>query len=188
MNAAQTNPTDECAPVCMVRRTLTNLPEAAPPAGWSVRWYQPGDEGTWLRIQLAAERQHAITPELFRQQFGHDESSLTERQCFLLTPDRNAVGTATAWFDDAFEGARWGRVHWVAIGPEHQGRGLGGALMTAVCQRLHELGHERAFLRTAANRVPAVRLYLRFGFEPHPRTAEEERLWPEILARLGRVA
>jgi GNAT superfamily N-acetyltransferase len=87
-----------------------------------------------------------------------------------------------------FEGGRWGRVHWVAILPEHQGQGLGSPLMTAICHRLRDLGHTRAFLRTAANRAAAIKLYLRFGFEPHPRNAEEERLWPEILARLGRAA
>ena len=129
-----------------------------------------------------------VTPELFREKFGHDDRLLAERQCFLLSHAGDAVGTATAWFDDAFEGARWGRVHWVAILPEFQGRGLGSVLMTAVCRRLHELGHGRAFLRTAVNRIPAVRLYLRFGFEPHPRNAEEERLWLEILARLGQPA
>ena len=169
----------------MVRRTLDNLPEFALPARWSVRWYQPGDETSWFRIQQAAERQHEITPGLFRRQFGQDERLLGERQCYLLDPDNQPAGTATAWFDDDFEGGQWGRVHWVAILPEHQGQGLGSPLMIAVCRRLRELGYDRAFLRTAANRIPAIRLYLRLGFEPHPRNAEEERLWPQILARLG---
>jgi GNAT superfamily N-acetyltransferase len=106
----------------------------------------------------------------------------------LLDPCGQAVATATAWFDDAFEGARWGRVHWVAILPEHQGHGLGRPLMAAVCQRLVALGHVGAFLRTSANRIPAIKLYRGFGFEPHPRSAAEEHIWRGILAQLGSAA
>lgn len=188
MNTAHADTGNELVPICMVLPTLENLPGFAPPRNWSVRWYQPGDEAVWFRIQLAAERQHEITLKLFRQQFGQEQRLLGERQCYLLDPRGQPAGTATAWFDDNFEGGRWGRVHWVAILPRHQGQGLGSLLMTAVCHRLRALGHTRAFLRTSANRIPAIKLYLRFGFEPHPRSAEEERLWRGILAQFGRAA
>jgi GNAT superfamily N-acetyltransferase len=61
-------------------------------------------------------------------------------------------------------------VHWVAIVPECQGIGLGKALMTLLCQRLRELGHDQAYLFTSSERVSAIRLYLRFGFELWPGT------------------
>lgn len=172
----------------MVRAHLEDLPDFAPPAGWSLRRFQAGDEANWRRIHLAAEKQHAITPDLFRRQFGDDARLLNERQYYLLHPCGAAVGTATAWFDDTFQGGGWGRVHWVAMLPAYQGQGLGRPLMSAVCRRLRELGHGRAFLRTAATRIPAIRLYRQFGFEPFLPTAAEAAVWREVLARLDRRA
>lgn len=170
--------------VVMTRGTLENLAEAPLPPGFTLRWYAPGDEAHWLRIHRAADRLNVIRPELFPEQFGNDPALLGQRQCYALSPEGEVVGTASAWFDDAFEGGRWGRVHWVAVLPEFQGRGLGGALLGAVCRRLRELGHDRAYLTTSAARLPAIALYLKFGFEPRIRGAAEAALWREIYARL----
>lgn len=177
MNAAENN-----HPVKMMRANLDNLPEFALPTGFSLRWYQPGDEAHWLRIHLAADHFNKITPELFQKLFGSDEKNLRDRQCYLLDPRGEAIGTGTAWFNDNFEGARWGRVHWMAIVPEFQGRGLGKCLLGAVCRRLRELGHEQAYLSTSTARVPAIRLYWKFGFEPLIRSPEDECLWREIVS------
>jgi GNAT superfamily N-acetyltransferase len=184
MHALTPEPPAEILPVCMARPDLDNLPEFAPPAGWSFRWYRPGDEVHWQRIHRAAEVQLEITPGLFRQQFGDEPSRLRERQCYLVQPQGEKVGTATAWFDEDFLGGCWGRVHWVALVPAFQGQGLGKVLLAAVCRRLRALGHGRAFLRTATGRIPAINLYLRFGFQPLPRNAAEERLWKTLAPRL----
>ena len=167
--------------ILMVRPDLEQIPEFAPPAGFSLRWYQPGDERHWFRIHLAADWESDITPELFGQRFGADAAVLAQRQCYLLEAQGNAVGTATAWFDDNFEAARYGRVHYVAVVPERQGRGLGRSLMTVVCRRLRELGHERAYLATSSVRIRAIRLYLGFGFQPLIRDPEERDLWCRLI-------
>lgn len=177
----------ELQPNCrlvMTRPHLDGLPAFTLPAGWSLRWYQPGDAGHWTRIHRAAEREHIITPTLFREQFGNDDQLLAERQCYLVHPDGEAVGTASAWFDNAFQGGHWGRVHWVALLPECQGRGLAIPLLAAVCQRLRELGHDRAFLRTTPSRLAAINLYLRFGFQPHARNADEAHVWQSLAPKL----
>jgi len=187
----------------MVRADLENVPEFALPAGFALRWYKPGDEAHWLRIQFAADQYNEITPGLFRKQFGMEVAgglqsssarereseinsgleSLCERQCYLLDPLGKTVGTGTAWFNDNFEGARWGRLHWVAITPEFQGRGLGNALITVTCRRLRDLGHERAYLSTSTVRIPAIKLYLRFGFQPLIRDEREREVWDRVLSR-----
>jgi len=187
----------------MSRANLDNVPEFELPAGFTLRWYQPGDEAHWLRIHVAADRYSDITPELFRKQFGVTQDrglqaasagegrsgmnfalhDLGERQCYLLAPAGEVVGTGTAWFNDDFQGCRWGRIHWMAIIPEFQGRGLAKPLMTSICRRMRELGHDRACLSTSTARHAAIGLYLKYGFEPLIRSAADEALWREILAR-----
>jgi len=168
-------------PLKMIRADLENIPDFGVPADYTLRWYQHGDEAHWLEIHLKADRHNAITLELFGQQFGTDEALLARRQCYLLDAGGVPIGTATAWFNVDFEGGRIGQVHWVALMPEYQGRGLSKPLMTAVCRRLRELGHDRAYLTTAAARRRAIHLYLGFGFVPLIGNKAEEGVWREIL-------
>jgi GNAT superfamily N-acetyltransferase len=169
--------------VLMVRENLENIPEFALPAGFSFRWYQPGDEAIWLQVDTLANPDSPLTPDFFNQCFGSDPGVLTRRQCYLLNPTGQAIGTATAWFDDDFEGARFGRVHYVAIVPEYQGRGLSKPLMTITCRRLRQLGHDRAYLATFTARIPAINLYRQFGFVPLIRNAEEAAAWHAVRER-----
>lgn len=168
----------------MIRETLDDIPQYVLPPGYSLRRYQPGDERSWTAIHVEADLYNTITPALFGQQFGSDPVVLRERQFYVCDPDGRAIGTATAWFDDHYRGRRYGRVHWVAIVPAMQGRGLSKPLMTAVCNRLRELGHDRVYLTTSAARLPAVHLYLKFGFVPEIAGPQDEALWREILRRL----
>ena len=148
----------------MVRDPLAGFPEYALPEGFALRPYAPGDEAAWRRIHLEADLFTDVPSELFRAQFGHDEKELARRQLYLAAPEGVSVGTASAWYgtEDRWKG--WGRVHWVAIVPRWQGRGLAKPLMSAVLARLAELGHDRAYLTTHAVRTPAIGLYARFGF------------------------
>ena len=152
-------------PVLMVRPNLENLPNFALQSGYSFRWYAPGDEQAWLEIHRQADLYNQVSLELFQQQFGTDPTLLNRRQVYLLTGQGAVIGTSTAWFNDNFEGLPYGRVHWVAIVPDYQGQGLAKPLLSVTCQRLKELGHERAYLTTSSARVAAIRLYEKFGFQ-----------------------
>lgn len=165
----------------MLRENLDNFPQFVLPPRFSLRWYGPGDEENWFFIQSQADHHNQITPELFSCQFGADQRLLAGRQCYLLDSRRAAIGTGTAWFNDDFEGAKVGRVHWVAILPEFQGRGLAKPLMSAICARLHELGHKRVYLSTSSARLPAIKLYLQFGFVPLIRSEIEAVCWSRIV-------
>jgi GNAT superfamily N-acetyltransferase len=110
---------------------------------------------------------------------------LPERQLFLLDCEGVAVGTATAWFNNDYRGEKCGRIHWVAIVPEHQGRGLSKPLLSAACRRLEELGHHKAYLVTSSVRIPAISLYLRFGFAPDVRSDEDKKVWNEIMEHVN---
>ncbi len=171
----------------MIRRSLHDVPGFQVPTGFRLRSYWPGDEQAWYRIHAEAELHERIGPELFRRRFGEDLTTLKHRQIYLESPTGETIGTATAWHEADFDGAGIGRVHYVAIVPRYQGQGLSKPLMTEALLRLRELGDERAYLATTTVRLPAINLYLGFGFEPLIREPGEHAKWAEVLARLRNV-
>jgi GNAT superfamily N-acetyltransferase len=123
------------------------------------------------------------TVETFNEQFGHDLPAMEDRCLFLVAPDGRTVGTTTAWYENDFCGRSWGRIHWVAIIPEFQGRGLAKPMMTAAMNRLTS-SHDNAYLFTHTLRVPAVNLYLNFGFRPLVRSDAERAGWQDLRGQL----
>ncbi len=182
------------ASVTMVRGGLEGLPRHAVPDSYTIRGYAPGDELAWVRIQSAADAYNVIVADLFRAQFGDDTGEL-ERRLFMLEVQAaeaaggaTAIGTAAAWFGDAGRGPAVGRVHWVAIHPAHQGRGLAKPLLSRVCRALRAMGHERAYLTTSTARVPAIALYLSFGFVPEIAGPADAAAWGALRRRVPGLA
>jgi len=174
----------ELRTVRMVRWDMEEIPHHPLPEGYGLRWYVPGDEEIWVRIHLEADAYVESSPALFAEEFGGSTEELKARQCYLSDAAGRAFGTATAWMDEDYRGLRWGVVHWLAITPGMQGRGLAKPLMTAVLTRMRELGEERAYLVTATVRVAAINLYRTFGFAPEVRSAEDLALWKGLEREL----
>ena len=151
----------------MLRDDLENVPDFDWPPGFSMRPFEAGDAQTWWDIHERADPLLAHRNGTHCQFFGADADELRARQYFIVAPDGQPVGTATAWHDSA----ELGRVHWVAIVPKFQGRGLAKPLISHVLQKLRELGHTRAILDTSRQRPRAIALYEKFGFVeiPDPR-------------------
>lgn len=170
--------------VSMIRENLDNIPYYPLPEPYSMHWYRPGDESAWLRIERLAERHFCIADDLFEREFGNKRDLLSERQCFICNSEGQEIGTATAWFANNYNGKVYGLVHWVAIIPEEQGKGLGKPLMSIICNRLKELGYERALLNTSTLRIPAINLYLRFGFVPEIKDDNDIFAWREVNIRV----
>lgn len=159
--------------IIMVRHNLDDLPPANLVAGYGLRYHDSGDEAEWTRIQQQADYLNPITPDLFTKQFGRNPGDWSQRILYLVDDcTGRPVGTAAAWYGEAEPWEGWGRIHWVAIAPDYQGRGLSKPLLVATLRRLRELGHARAYLTTSAQRPVAVRLYERFGFRTF-----NERQW-----------
>lgn len=167
-------------PLFMIRDTLENIPRFTLRAPFSFSWYEKGDEEQWVDIQCKADKYNAISLDLFRKDFGNDADVLHQRQCFLLNAGGGAIGTASAWFDEEYKGKPYGRLHWVAIVPEYQGRGLALPLVSLVLGRMRELGHTCGRLATSSSRVPAIQLYGKFGFVPDINNEDERCAWREI--------
>ena len=171
---------ENIVPVAMRREDLVEFPQYELPPGFAFRRYRSGDEKVWTDIWTRSDRYGMIDAGVFRREFGTNEAVLAERQHFMLDPTGVEIGTVTAWLPDGAHGPDSGRVHWVAIVPEMQGKGLANPLMTMVLTRLRELGHARANLYTESVRKVAIRLYLKFGFLPEVRSEKERLAWREV--------
>jgi GNAT superfamily N-acetyltransferase len=172
--------------VGMTRLNFENIPASILPEPYTLRRYQPGDEKAWLQIHIQADPFNTFTEESFFKGFGRDERLWRENQFYVCDENNKPVGSATAWSVQKDEHPTpQGLVHWVAVYPDYQGKGLSKPLMTAVCQRLRDRQFECAYLSTSSGRLPAVALYLAFGFVPYLRKPQERDAWKYIKKQLG---
>jgi ribosomal protein S18 acetylase RimI-like enzyme len=169
--------------VILFHRDLRQAPSFALPHGYQMRFYRPGDLKTWLRIQ-ATDPFFVPTAETFAEALPGDDAYLAERVMFLVDSEGGEIGNITAWNTAQFTGQEIGQICWVALVPEARGLGLGKPLLSAACAALRERGYTQAFVDTNMRRIPALRLYMRFGFEPYLRSETEETAWRTITASL----
>lgn len=170
--------------VWMIHRNLPSAPRYTLPAGYRMRFYEVGDIATWVRIQQAADPFSVPTAEQFATSMPGETGYVAQRVMFLIDPSGAEIGTITAWNDDTFDNREMGHIHWVAITPAAQGRGLAKPMLSAACELLCARGYTEAWLETGTGRIPALNLYLQFGFVPHPRDENERAAWRAVAPRL----
>jgi ribosomal protein S18 acetylase RimI-like enzyme len=151
----------------MVRADMADIPQYRLPPGYRFRTYRPGDDVTWLTVQRAAEPFIAMPDDYFTRQYGNYLVALPDRMFFVETEQGEPAGTISAWWedDDTEPPSGRGRIHWVAVHPAHQRRGLAKPMMTRAMHRLAQ-DHSSAVLGTSSGRPWAVKVYLDFGFRP----------------------
>jgi mycothiol synthase len=152
----------------MRRPHLDDLPALAPPAGYGLRTFRPGDEAAWGEIMESAGGIGADwTVEKVRARMM--ERPQFEADGLFFASDGAAggrlVASAAAWRVPPEERAT-GYVHMVCALAEHRGRGLGRLVTLAVLHYLRDHGFGDALLDTDDFRIPAVRTYLGLGFVP----------------------
>ncbi len=170
-------------PVVMVRDHMRDIPQADFPSGFGIRPMRKSEAGLWTDVQRDAEPFIQIPDGLFERQFGDDPAARRWR-CFFIVTDRDvAVGTISAWYSQDFKGADYGRIHWVAVRPAYQRRGLARAGLSYAMNRLAEW-HDRCYLDTATRRLPAIGLYLDYGFVPDLEPVGAEEAWRRVSEEL----
>ncbi len=175
----------EYIPVTMIREDLNNLPNYSLPPPFSMRDFTPGDEDVWAAIEFAATEFKSMEKarEHFDLEFGDYQDELCNRCRFLVAGNGRAIGTATAWRNPSYRGNLYGRLHWVAIHPDFQGRGLSKPLVGAAMQRLREF-HNRAYLTSQTTSWKAIKVYLDFGFSPVVEADRHRRAWELLWQKL----
>lgn len=166
--------------VRMVREDMEGIPAFPLPDGFSMRGMKPGDEAVWTEVWQDVEPPGKIDSSTFAREFGADWRLIGERCLLLAAPGGELAGTVSAWFDDAFMGRPFGRIHWVAIKRAFQGKGLAKPMLAAALARLAGLGHGRCYLVTQTHRLPAIKLYLQFGFKPLINDEADRAKWSSV--------
>ena len=169
--------------VRMTREHMDNIPQFPIPKGFAIRNYRPNEGHIWTRIQKAAEPYINIDDGLFAREFKRDFLAMEDRSFYLTTDAGEETGTITAWWQPDMNGKTWGQIHWVAIHPDYQGRGLSKPMMSVAMNRLKQ-SHECCFLDTSTGRIPAIKAYLNFGFTPDLSGKHSRQAWAEVASVL----
>ncbi len=155
--------------VIMIKKDVSKYPRYPLAKGYSFTGYRPGYGMEWARVQyeLGHIEDHDEAVRYFEKEFMVDEDKLYNRCFFIQDEQGKAVATSSLWEGYTF-GEPMQRVHWVAVHPDHQGKGLAKALMTRMLDAYHELGcRGDIYLTTQTWSYVAVNIYLKFGFEPY---------------------
>lgn len=166
--------------VVMTRANAVNCPQYALPEGYHFACFTPSDEERWVRLQ--AEVTHVESEvqgrQVFREEFlqagedipcekcpGYEET--VRRTVLIETETGELAGAATLWTGDTF-GDIWQRVHWVAVHPDHQGKGLAKCMVARMLELHRELSCDTpVYLTTQTKSYRAVRIYAQMGFVPY---------------------
>lgn len=165
--------------IIMVRNSLDNIPDYDLPAGFHFRRYTNNDMETWLNIETIADTHSSFSEQRFLSTFNNKPELLPARMFFICDEncDNKEIATATAWY----ENETCGLIHWVAVLPDYQGKGLAKPLLSKTLNCMKSLGYSNAMLRTKTFRTPAINLYLKFGFRPQIKSSQDCTAWQTVL-------
>lgn len=168
-------------PLIMINLSLQTVTPLPLGPGYFLRNFQTGDETAWARIETAAGEFSSVELALqrFNAEFGPRLSDFSRRSLLLCTSDGTPIGTGTAWYNNDFHAEYYGRLHWIAIHPQYQGKGLAKPLVSSVLHLLCQF-HTRAYLTTRTTSRKAIKIYRTFGFTPLIDSEQDQEAWDSV--------
>ncbi len=163
----------------MLLDDLTHLPVLRMPVGYTIRSFQPGDEGVWEEIMLDSFAQECH----FAGSMAADEQFKPERVLFACCGN-DPVATASAWYNTKWD-ADTGYLHMVGTHSSHAGKGLGLQVSLAALHQMAKEGRRKAVLQTDDFRIPAIKTYIKLKFVPHIVHENQVQRWKDISLQPG---
>ncbi|MGD2026498.1 MAG: GNAT family N-acetyltransferase, partial [Anaerolineales bacterium] len=162
-------------------RRMTN-PEPRLAGGYFLRTYRRGDEECFFRLMdsvgWAGWDEAHLRPWLYR--------ALPDGWFFAVQKASGKIAaTCMATHDPTWQMPFCGEVGWTATHPDHQGKGLGKAVVSAVVARFLNTGYRCVHLYTEHWRDAALKMYLKLGFVPYLDPSDSIKIWEKICARIG---
>lgn len=163
------------------QRLLQTPPELCLHPDYELRTYRRGDEPMWIAV-MALAGFGGWNEERVRETMA----SILPEGWFMAVHRATGkiVATAMATHNPIAFHPFGGELGWVAGDPEHRGKGLGWTVCAAVTRRLLAAGYTNIYLRTDDERLPALKTYLKLGYEPFLFAPDMLGRWEAICAQL----
>ena len=125
---------DKSLPMCyvlMVKEDTEVYPRYSLPDGYSFKFYEKGDEKTWVEIEMTVGQFQTMEEGLasFNVEFveGHTLQP-EERIFFVIDSNGKAVATGALW-NGEWKGETKQRMHWIAVDESCKGKGIAKAIV-----------------------------------------------------------
>jgi len=154
--------------VLMEKTDACDYPRHALPAGYVFSHYKPGFEARWAALQYEVGLCDSLeeAEAIFENDFAGREA-LTGRMLFVLDQNNELAGTGCLWDGNHF-GRTLQRLHYIAVSPSHQGKGIAKAIVSKLLDMYNAIGvGDYIYLTSQTESWRALHLYMGFGFRPH---------------------
>lgn len=162
------NKTIPYAEIWMYRLRELPITNYTLPEDYSFEFYQEGDEIEWAAIETAVSEFEDVAQALdyFRIKFAPYSNELKQRMLFVTNSSGEKIGTCSAWWKELPNGNRYPLIHWLAVKPDYQGKGIAKALMNRTINLLQNLETTSSiYLHTQTWSYVAIGLYQKLGFD-----------------------
>ena len=142
------------------------LADISLPGGFSFKFFQPQDVKHWGSIETSVLEfaSEAEACKYFELAYLPKIDDLQKRCVFVLNPAGVPVATANAWYSESELGYQ-ASLHWVAVRPEYQRKGLGKAITQKALTVFNRLEPGKpVWLHTQTWSHAAIKLYHSVGF------------------------
>lgn len=164
----------------MRRDLAAPLPELRAPEGYTLREATLTDDVALASLLSESFGDEWDAPRVRQVLLEHPEVPRT----FVVERDGDLAATASYQLIPG-EWPEAGWVHFVGGAARHAGLGLGGLVTLRVMHEARAAGKREAVLTTDDWRLPAIRTYLKLGFEPNCWHESHAERWEAVRAKLS---
>lgn len=163
----------------MIRRHLLGLPDPVLPGRLELRRAKAEEADALAECLASAFPEFGWSAgRVIGELLGHPEVSAT----FVASFEDTIAATASC---RSLPGQpQCGYLHWVAVHEDFRALGLGRSISAAALREFAAQGKSSAILDTDDHRIPAIKTYLKLGFEPEFLSAKHEERWQKVLAAI----
>ena len=170
----------------MDKETILNSTLPAVPEGFTLRTFREGDEEAYIDLMKSAGF-HTWNMDLFKR----IKSNVLGDGIFFIeeTATGRLAATAMANQKKADCPEKSGELGWVGVNPDFRGKKLAAIVCAKVLDHYKKAGYERVTLLTDDFRTPAIKTYLKAGFQPLFDSGDEEtfKRWDVVYKKLGLI-